>query len=174
MWLSRLRLRGQLLAGFGSLVVLLVTIAAFGGYGLSASDSALKEMDDETAGLRNTQQMLFDSEMIRRAMTSYRFDFNQAALMDARAAETDVAAILADRVKRVRSPGRRALYEQAAEMIKVITARCDRFAALAEAANKYHTEMTVLGPLLLKSSEEVRALLGATDRAEQRALGIDI
>src|ERR1700735_3943677 len=91
MRLSRLRLRTRIFLGFGMLIGLLLGIAAFGSYGLSAVGDEIDRMDAVAGNTNRAQELALRLEVIRRGLAVYRVDqgadlMHEVADVEARAA----------------------------------------------------------------------------------------
>ena len=168
---SRLRLRSQLMIGFGTLVALLVCLAALGSQGLSVTGQEVRRMKALTEHIKQSQQILFDSEVIRRALTRYRDDHDAAALADAKTAEASVTAALDRTIQLPTSAALRPQLQQALDLIRAVSAKRENYVALSDTAEKAHAELLTVATKLEQQSEALMSVLAASEEPQHRKVG---
>src|ERR1700679_3685003 len=93
--LTRFRLRTRIFFGYGLLIALLLGIAAFGSYGLSAVGEEIDIMDGIAGNANRLQELALKMEIIRRGLAEYRIDADAATLHEVSEAEARSATLLA-------------------------------------------------------------------------------
>jgi methyl-accepting chemotaxis protein len=164
MQMSRLRLRIRIFFGFGVLVALLLGVAAFGSYGLSVVGREIGRMDNIAGNVRRAEEIVTRLEVIRRGLTRYRIDADDASLHDVADAIASASNLLADAVQTSLSEERRAIYHGIADTLATTAAESERFASLTGAGIAGRKKLLDSGPALID---------GATRMAEVAAAGGD-
>ena len=98
MQMSRLRLRTRIFFGFGVLVALLLGVAAFGSYGLSVVGREIGRMNSIAGNVRRVEEIVTRLEVIRRGLTRYRIDADDASLREVGDAIAGASKLLADAI----------------------------------------------------------------------------
>src|ERR1700679_1648756 len=92
--LTRFRLRTRIFFGYGLLIALLLGIASFGSYGLSAVGEEIDIMDGIAGNANRLQELALKMEIIRRGLADYRIDGDANTLHEVNDAETRAVGLL--------------------------------------------------------------------------------
>ena len=171
MRLSRFRLRTQMLFGFGILVVLLLGVAGFGSFGLSDVGDEVRRMDNLTGNMRRSQEILFRTEIIRRALTRYRIDKDAQSLQDSINAEARTATLLVDAARVTTSEERHGLFVMAADELRTISTKRERFVNLSNTSDAERKALDATGATLQADIERLAATLASSQDAAERNAG---
>jgi methyl-accepting chemotaxis protein len=166
MRLNQYRLRTRIFFGFGLLIALLLGTAAFGDYGLSVVGLELRRMETTTGNLRRVEEVAFRLEQIRRGLTRYRIDADQASLTEVTEANARAALLLQEAARFSLSDQRTQMYNSVAETLRVTAANSDRFATMMAAGLAGRTKMIETGAALDAAAKRLADSLvadGASD-----------
>jgi methyl-accepting chemotaxis protein len=172
MQMSRLRLRTRIFFGFGVLVALLVGVAAFGSYGLAVVGREIGGMDTTAGNVRRVEEITTRLEVIRRGLTRYRIDADDASLHEVTDAIAGAQKLLADAVQTSSSEERRSIYHGIADTLATTAARSERFASLTSAGIAGRKKLLDRGPSLIDRATRVAEIVAADGDGAATGLSI--
>jgi methyl-accepting chemotaxis protein len=129
MGFARLHLRTRIYLGFALLVALLLGVAAFGSYGLSAVGHQITQMDNFAANTRRLEQIVTKLEVIRRGLTRYRIDADEESLHEVNDAIASASKLLTEAARTALSEERRTIYNAIADKLRALAPLTERFAS---------------------------------------------
>jgi len=159
---SRLRLRTRIFLGFGMLIGLLLGIAAFGSYGLSAVGDEIDRMDDIASNANRLQELALRIEVIQRGMAVYRIDQDGISLKDVTAAEPRAAALLTEAAENTLSQRRRDMFNGVAAKLRTFATNRERFVPLLAAVTTERTKLLVIDTALRSALSRITDAAGTS------------
>src|ERR1700712_2048552 len=138
----RFRLQTKIYLGFAVLIALLLGIAAFGSYGLSAVGEEIDKMDGIAGNANRLQELALRLEVIRRGLADYQIDADGKSLTEVAEAATRATTLLKESAEFTLSEQRRAMFNGAAEKLHTFAGKQERFAALRDAAASERTTLS--------------------------------
>jgi HAMP domain-containing protein len=174
MGVMRLRLGARISLGFGLLVVLLLGVAGFGGYGLTRVGAQIVRMDMMTANLRRADEILLRTEQIRRGLNRFFNDADAASMRDVTAAAARAASLLRESTELAISDKRRTLYETAAEKLDAAAPKIERLPALVTTAFAERARMFAAGDTLTEALGRLTDAAGSSENTDERAAGVTL
>ncbi|HET6307359.1 MAG TPA: methyl-accepting chemotaxis protein, partial [Rhodopila sp.] len=166
MRINRFRLRTRIYFGFGLLIALLLGIAAFGSYGLSAVGRKIDTIAALEANVRRVMQIQLKLEVIRRGLTRYRIDADSEALQDVNDAAATTAQLLTEAAKFTLSEQRRAIYNGIADKLRTTTAQANHFSSLVGAGLAGRAKLLDIGGTLDTTSSRLADVAAADETGE--------
>ena len=134
MRLRQFRIRTRIFLSFGTLIALLLAIAAYGSYGLSVVGDEIDVMDGIAGNANRQQELALRIEAIRRGLADYRIDADRDSLRDATAAEAHAAVLLKEAADYTLSEQRRAMFNGIAAKLRAFGDTRQRFIILHDKA----------------------------------------
>jgi methyl-accepting chemotaxis protein len=163
---NRFRLRTRIFFGFGLLIALLLGIAAFGSYGLSAVGQQIGKMDVISGNVRRVQEVTMRLEVIRRGLTRYRIDADDQALRDVNDAIARASKLLTEAALVALSEQRRVLYNGILEKLRGTATKAEQFSSLVGMGVAGRKQLLEIGATLDAASTRL------SDAAEQEGEAI--
>jgi methyl-accepting chemotaxis protein len=133
MLLNRFGLRTRIFMGYGLLIVLMLGIAGFGIYGLSAVGQEIGKMEAIAGDVRRVQEVVLRLEMVRRGLTRYGIDADAGALRDVTDSSARAATLLAESARFTLSEQRRANYNAIADQLRGLDVSGAHYVSLTNA-----------------------------------------
>ena len=121
--------------------------------------------------MRRSQEILFRTEIIRRALTRYRIDKDAQSLQDSIDAEARTATLLADAARVTTSEERRGLFATASDELRTISTKREQFVALSNTSDAERKALDTTGATLQADIERLAATLALSQDAAERNAG---
>jgi methyl-accepting chemotaxis protein len=165
----RFRLRTRIFLGFGTLLALLLGIAAFGSYALSEVGDEIDKMDAIAGNANRLEELALRIEIARRSMASYRNDPNADTLREVTAAETRAGDLLKQSADFTLSDSRRAMFNGVAKKLTALTQARERFAGLVDTGSAERARLFATGTTLRSALKGVADAAGASGNGAEAA-----
>jgi methyl-accepting chemotaxis protein len=130
----RFRMRVRIFLGFGVLIVLLVGISAFGGYGLSVVGQKIDVLDGIAGNMNRLEELALRMETIRRGLAEYRSDADRDLLTEVAEAETRAVALLKESAENTLSEQRREMFNGLGTRLRTLIEKQEHFVTLHDAS----------------------------------------
>ncbi|HUB48991.1 MAG TPA: methyl-accepting chemotaxis protein [Acetobacteraceae bacterium] len=134
MRLRQFRIRTRIFLSFGTLIALLLAIAAYGSYGLSVVGGEIDVMDGIAGNANRQQELSLRIEAVRRGLADYRIDADRDSLRDAADADARAAALLKEAADYTLSEQRRAMFNGIAAKLRALADTRQQFVTLHDKA----------------------------------------
>ncbi len=159
----RFRLRTRIFLGYRILIVLLLGIAAYGGYGLSLVGEEIDKMDGIAGNANRARELAFRLEEVRRGLSDYRIDRDPDSLKEAIEAETRAEALLRESADYTLSEQRRAMFNNVAAKLRALNGTRERLAALFDTEAAERATMLAFGETLKSAMTRLIDVAGTSD-----------
>jgi methyl-accepting chemotaxis protein len=169
----RFRLRTRIFLGYGMLIALLLGIAGFGSYGLSAVGDAIDRMDAIAGNTNRAQELALRIEIIRRGLAVYRVDQDGDSMHEATDAETRAATLLTESADFTLSEQRRAMFNDVAAKLRALKATQERFASQLAASTAERDKLFTAGGTLAAAMTRLVTAAGASENTDDGVRATD-
>jgi methyl-accepting chemotaxis protein len=167
--LTRFRLRTRIFFGYGLLIALLLGIAAFGSYGLSAVGEEIDIMDGIAGNANRLQELALKMEIIRRGLADYRIDGDANTLHEVTDAETRAVGLLKESADNTLSEQRRAMFHGVAEKLLAFAANRADFASSRDAGQNERARLFTISDTLNAAVDQLSQVAAEDDTLADKA-----
>ena len=174
MTIRRLSLRKRIFLGFGLLMALMLGIAAFGSYGLSAVGEEIDKMDGIAGNANRLQELSLRMEVIRRGLAEYRIDPDGRTLVEITDAEARAVTLLEKSAEFTLSERRRAMFNGVARDLQALVVKQKRFVSLHNAGDAATSRMFAVDKTLRSAMSRFALAAGAGGSPVEKAAATDI
>ncbi len=169
----RVRLRTRIFLGYGMLIALLLGIAAFGSYGLSAVGDAIDRMDAVAGNTNRAQELALRLEVIRRGLAVYRVDQGADLMHEVTDAQLRAATLLKESADYTLSAQRRAMFNDVATKLLAVKAVQERFASQLAAGAVERDKLFASGDTLIAAMARLAGAAVESGNADDRIRATD-
>src|SRR5262249_35047203 len=115
-------------------IVLLLGIAAYGGYGLSVVGQEIDVMGGIAGNMKRLEELALRMETIRRGLPDYRSEAKAELLKETPEAGAGAAALLKEAAEYTLSEQRRAMFNGLADRLRAVAEKQAQFAVFRDAS----------------------------------------
>ena len=154
---SNWRIGAKVFAGFGSIIVLLVLVAAFGVHELSSTGASVAQLNSSSEAAQRILELSRNMEVMRQAALRFKALHDKASIDDFNESYKDSAAMLEASAKGALNEERRQIYQSAGQQIEAAKKKFDDLIASVNSLLQAQDQFGLAGNKLNSSAHRLFA-----------------